>query len=56
MPSKKPGKIIFKVKIDSRLIPTDSAPGFEIVDAKITESAVEVWLSDGRVIITPLAV
>jgi uncharacterized protein DUF2442 len=37
------------------LVPTDSAPGFEIVDAKITESAVEVWLSDGRIIITPLS-
>lgn len=55
MPSKKPGKIIFKGKIDPRFIPTDSAPGFEIVDAKITESAVEVWLSDGRIIITPLS-
>ena len=44
MPSGKPGKIIFKGKIDPRLIPTDSAPGFEIIDAKITESAVEVWL------------
>jgi Protein of unknown function (DUF2442) len=55
MPSKKPGKIIFKGKIDHRLVPTDSAPGFEIVDAKITESAVEVWLSDGRIIITPLS-
>ena len=56
MPSKKPGKIIFKGKIDPRLIPTDSTPGFEIVDAKITESAVEVWLSDGRIIIiTPLS-
>jgi hypothetical protein len=55
MPSKKPGKITFKGKIDPRLIPTDSAPGFEIVDAKITESAVEVWLSDGRIIITPLS-
>ena len=55
MPSKKPGKIIFKGKIDPRLIPTDSAPGFEIVDAKVTESAVEVWLSDGRVMITPLS-
>ncbi|HEV3209368.1 MAG TPA: DUF2442 domain-containing protein [Chthoniobacterales bacterium] len=55
MPFKRPGKIIFKGKIDPRLIPTDSAPGFEIVDAKITESAVEVWLSDGRIIITPLS-
>jgi hypothetical protein len=36
-------------------MPTDSAPGFEIVDAKITDSAVEVWLSDGRIIITPLS-
>jgi hypothetical protein len=48
-------KIIFKGKIDARFIPTDSAPGFEIVDTKITESAVEVWLSDGRIIITPLS-
>ena len=55
MPSKKPGKIIFKGKIDPRLIPTDAAPGYEIVDAKVTDSAVEVWLSDGRVIITPLS-
>jgi hypothetical protein len=55
MPSGKPGKIIFKGRIDPRLIPTDSAPGFEIVDAKITESAVEVWFSDGRIIITPLS-
>jgi Protein of unknown function (DUF2442) len=55
MPSKKRGKLTFKGKIDPRLIPTDSAPGFEIVDAKITESAVEVWLSDGRIIITPLS-
>jgi Protein of unknown function (DUF2442) len=55
IPAKKPGKIIFKGKIDPRLIPTDSAPGFEIVDAKITDSAVEVWLSDGRIIITPLS-
>ncbi len=55
MPSGKPGKIIFKGKIDPLLIPTDPAPGFEIVDAKITESAVEVWLSDGRIIITPLS-
>jgi hypothetical protein len=54
MPSKKPGKITFKGKIDTRLIPTDAAPGYEIVDAKVTDSAVEVWLSDGRVIITPL--
>jgi hypothetical protein len=55
MPSKKRGKLTFKGKIDPRLIPTDSAPGFEIIDAKITESAVEVWLSDGRIIITPLS-
>jgi len=55
MPFKRPGKIIFKGKIDPRLIPTDSAPGFEIVDAKVTESAVEVWLSDGRIIVTPLS-
>jgi enterochelin esterase-like enzyme len=27
MPSKKPGKITFKGKIDPRLVPTDSAPG-----------------------------
>jgi hypothetical protein len=46
MPSGKPGKIIFKGKIDRRLIPTDSTRGFEIVDAKVTESTVEVWLSD----------
>jgi hypothetical protein len=26
-----------------------SAPFYEIVDAKVTDSAVEVWLSDGRV-------
>jgi Protein of unknown function (DUF2442) len=55
MPSKKPGKITFKGKIDPRLIPTDAAPGYEIVDAKVTETAVEAWLSDGRVIITPLS-
>jgi hypothetical protein len=55
MPPGKPGKVIFKGKIDPRLIPADSAPGFEIVDAKITESALEVWLSDGRIIITPLS-
>jgi len=55
MPSKKPGKITFKGKIDPRLIPTDAAPGYEIVDAKVTGTAVEVWLSDGRVIITPLS-
>ena len=42
MPSRKPGKITFKGKIDSRLIPTDAAPGYEIVDAKVTETAVEV--------------
>jgi hypothetical protein len=54
MPSKKPGKITFKGKIDPRLIPTDAAPGYEIVDAKV-ETAVEVWLSDGGVIITPLS-
>ena len=34
MPSKKPGKITFKGKIDPRLIPTDAAPGYEIVDAE----------------------
>jgi len=55
MPSKKPGKITFKGKIDPRLLPTDVAPGYEIVDAKVTETAVGVWLSDGRVIITPLS-
>jgi hypothetical protein len=55
MPSKKPGKITFKGKIDPRLIPTDAAPRFEIVDAKVTDTAVEVWLSDGRIIITPLS-
>jgi hypothetical protein len=55
MPSKKPGKITFKGKIDPRLIPTDAAPSYEIVDAKVTETAIEVWLSDGRVIITPLS-
>jgi hypothetical protein len=55
MPSKKPGKITFKGKIDPRLMPTESAPGYEIVDAKVTASAVEVWLPDGRVIITPLS-
>jgi Protein of unknown function (DUF2442) len=55
MPSKKAGKITFKGKIDPRLIPTDAAPGYEIVDAKVTDTAVEVWLSDGRVIITPLS-
>jgi hypothetical protein len=37
------------------LISTDAAPGYEIVDAKVTGTAVEVWLSDGRVIITPLS-
>jgi len=37
------------------LIPTESTPAYEIVDAKVTGSAVEVWLSDGRVIITPLS-
>jgi hypothetical protein len=55
MPSKKPGKITFKGKINPRLIPTDAAPGYEIVDAKVTGTAVEVWLSDGRVVITPLS-
>jgi NAD(P)-dependent dehydrogenase (short-subunit alcohol dehydrogenase family) len=55
MPSKKPGKITFKGKIDPRLIPTDGAPGYEIVGAKVTDTPVEVWLSDGRVIITPLS-
>src|SRR5215471_14458389 len=55
MPSKKRGKLTFKGKIDPRLIRTDSAPGFEIIDSKIPESAVEVWLSDGRIIITPLS-
>ena len=55
MPSKKPGKITFKGKIDPRLVPTDAAPGYEIVDAKVTDMAVEVWLSDGRVIVTPLS-
>jgi hypothetical protein len=55
MPSKKPGKITFKAKIDPRLIPTDAAPGYEIIDAKVTDSAVEVWLSDGRVISTPVS-
>jgi hypothetical protein len=55
MPSKKPGKITFKGKIDPRLIPTDAPPGYEIIDAKVTDLAVEVWLSDGRVIITPLS-
>jgi hypothetical protein len=30
-------------------------PGFEIIDAKVTEPAVEVWLSDGRIIITSLS-
>ena len=56
MPSNRRAKLTFKGKIDPRLMPTDSAPGFEIVDVKITESAVEVWLSDGRIIITPLLV
>ncbi|MBV8375658.1 MAG: DUF2442 domain-containing protein [Verrucomicrobia bacterium] len=55
MLSKTRGKLAFKGKIDPRLIPTDSPPVFEIVDVKITESAVEVWLSDGRMIITPLS-
>jgi len=32
MPSGEPGKIIFMGKIDPRLIPTDSAPRFEVVD------------------------
>ncbi|MBV8173448.1 MAG: hypothetical protein JO151_02650 [Verrucomicrobia bacterium] len=41
MPSKKPGKITFKGRIDPRLIPTDAAPRYEIVDAKVTDSAVE---------------
>ncbi|MBV9874770.1 MAG: DUF2442 domain-containing protein [Verrucomicrobia bacterium] len=41
--------------MDPRLIPTDVAPGYEIVDAKVTDSGLEVWLSDGRVIITPLS-
>ena len=53
--SKKPGKITFKGKIDPRLIPIDAALSYEIVDAKMTDTAVEVWLSDGRVIITPLS-
>jgi hypothetical protein len=55
MPSKKPGKIIFKPKIDSRLIPTDTPPSFDIIEAKVTESTLEVWLSDGRIIVTPLS-
>jgi hypothetical protein len=55
MPSRKPGKITFKGKIDPRLIPTDAAPGYEIVDATVTETAVGVWLSDGGVIVTPLS-
>jgi hypothetical protein len=38
MPSKKSGKITFKGKIDTRLIPADTAPGYEIVDAKVTDS------------------
>ena len=37
MPSKKPGKITFKGKIDPGLIPGDAAPRCEIVDAKVTE-------------------
>ena len=55
MPSKKPGKITFKGKIDPRLVPTEAAPSYEIIDAKVTDLAVEVWLSDGRVIVTPLS-
>jgi Protein of unknown function (DUF2442) len=55
MRSKKPGKIAFKGKKDPRLVPTVAAPGYEIVDAKVTNLAVEVWLSDGRVIVTPLS-
>src|ERR1700751_1553519 len=46
MPSKKPGKITFKGKIDPRLIPIDAGPGYEIVGAKVTDTPVEVWLSD----------
>ena len=34
MPSKKLGKITFKGKIDPRLMPTDAAPSYEIVDGK----------------------
>jgi hypothetical protein len=37
MPSKEPGKITFKGKIDPRLIPIDAAPRYEIVDAKVTD-------------------
>jgi hypothetical protein len=55
MPSKKPGKITFKGRIDPCLIPTHTAPGYEIVDAKVTNLTVEVRLSDGRLIIPPLS-
>ena len=55
MPSKKPGKVTFKPKKDSRLIPTDVPPPFDIIKAKVTEKTLEVWLSDGRIIVTPLS-
>jgi hypothetical protein len=55
MPYKKRGKITFKGRTDPCLIPTHTAPGYEIVDAKVTNLTVEVRLSDGRLIITPLS-
>jgi hypothetical protein len=55
MPSKKPGKVTFKPKIGSRLTPTDAPPPFDIIKAKVTENTLEVWLSDGRIIVTPLS-
>jgi Protein of unknown function (DUF2442) len=55
MPAKSIGKITLKSATDPRLAPTQSAPDLAISDAKVTESAVKVWLSDGRVIITPLS-
>jgi hypothetical protein len=48
MPSKEPGKITFKGKIDPRLIPIDAAPGYGIVDAKVTDTAVEVWTASKK--------
>ena len=41
--------------MDSRLIPSDASPPFDIIKTKVTEHTLEVWLSDGRIIVTPLS-